>query len=78
MSITVKRIIRRALDILCFVIGPTILVISLLDFVQQVAHHPSFADDRFGVGIGVALITFGFLRMYWSRHERNSEHPDSL
>lgn len=77
MSITVKPLIRKLLDILCFVVGPMILTTSLLDFMQWAAYQPLMADERFGVGLGVALIAFGFLRIYWSRHEQQSKQPYS-
>lgn len=70
-----KRFFPRAVDVLCFVVGPTILAVSLFHFARTALYYenPLVSDERFGIGLGVALIAFGFLRVHWARHENKPE-----
>ena len=70
-----KRLVRRAIDVLCFVVGPTIVAVSLFRFAWTVLYseYPLVSNESFNIGLGVALIAFGFLRMYWSRRANEPE-----
>ena len=71
-----KRFLHKLIDVICFVVGPTILAVGLFNFVWTVAVHGGefAAHEHFSIGVGVALIAVGFLRLHWLRNERQSDN----
>jgi hypothetical protein len=65
----------KLLDVICFVIGPTILVASIFNFdFREATGDNSIAvayiygnDARASIAIAVALISFGILRRNWRK-----------
>ncbi len=66
---------KQLLDILCFIVGPMIIAYNLLDFrFGQYLRHDAFRyyymdDTQIFIAIGIALVCWGFLRMYWKKNE---------
>lgn len=66
----------KIVDIICFVIGPLLLVIFLFGFEHRGLIGSGYAnplyyplESRIGIGIGVVLICIGFLRRYWRKKD---------
>jgi hypothetical protein len=80
-------IIRRFFDAVCFVGGPIITVYFLLSvrhgggrsggltegFSPIFYYYPN--TSKIGMGVGIALICLGFLRIYWRKKEWDKEKP---
>ncbi len=65
------KINNRIIDIFTFVVGPLITIISLLSWkmkYNRFFYYP--AEAKVGIGVGIALICFGFLWRYWRKHEK--------
>ena len=68
-------ILARSLDIVCFVLGPAILVANALDFKfkEELGDNSITVgyfferDTRNLIALGVALIALGFVRRSWMR-----------
>lgn len=65
-----KNIFTKLIDIICFVIGPVVLVVNLISFennmlAESLIYYPK--SVRAGIGLGVALIAIGFLMKYWKK-----------
>jgi hypothetical protein len=69
-----KRGVHKLIDVICFVVGPTILAVGLFNFAWTIVAYggESAPREHFSVGIGVALIAVGFLRVHWLRSDRQS------
>jgi hypothetical protein len=69
-----KRFLHKLIDVICFIVGPTTLAVGLFNFVWTLAAFGgAFAPrEHVSIGIGVALIAAGFLRLHWLRTERQS------
>jgi hypothetical protein len=61
---------QRVVDVMCFVVGPVLVVVNTLYiFASRRKFHSSVFDvdaEYYGVAIGVALIAFGILRRRWN------------
>lgn len=70
MSVAVKKLFGKVVEVICFVLGPTLIITNVLDFEVTyrglISYHK---DTRANIGIGVALVAFGVLRRYWSKKE---------
>jgi hypothetical protein len=78
-------ILKRLFDVICFVIGPFITIFFLFGFGHRGPkgyvpgggsirlYYP--LESKIGIGIGVALICIGFLRIYWRKKEWDKEKP---
>ena len=72
--------VSKAFDVICFVIGPFITIVSLLGFRGStlgfsgggVRYYYSL-ESKIGIGIGVALICVGGLRIYWQKKNKIEE-----
>jgi len=68
-----KKFISRFFDIICFVIGPIMMVFHLLSFDYQglvgsgprTIYYPD--PSKLGIALGVALICIGILRKFWAK-----------
>ena len=67
---------KKMLDVICFVLGPLILIISIFSFdhkglIGMGGPNPIYysVESLAGIGIGAALICIGFLRIYWRKGE---------
>ena len=72
----IKKFRQKIFDIICFVIGPLITVISFFSFESRggierftSASYYFPLGAKIGIGIGVSLIFLGGLRIYWRRRE---------
>jgi hypothetical protein len=71
-------ILARGLDIVCFVLGPAILVANALDFkFKEAVGDNSITigyffepETRNWIAFGVALIALGFVRRSWIRERK--------
>lgn len=61
---------KKFLDCICFVGGPFVLALFLSGLSGSDIWFGWSGNDQFGIGFGVALICFGFLRKYWERSYR--------
>ena len=62
-----KRLLGRLFDLLCFVLGPVLIVVGLLDFSYRRDSYYYSDDTAIVVAVGVALVCLGFLRRHWTR-----------
>ena len=64
-----KRLFARAVDVLCFVVGPVLLVRGAFVYLGYDHSERRFyaADTLNWIAVGIALIAFGLLRMFWTR-----------
>ena len=67
---------NKILDIICFVFGPLLLVISIFSFEHEGLIGIGYSnpiyyplESRVGIGIGAALICIGFLRRNWRKKD---------
>jgi hypothetical protein len=67
-----KPVFHKLIDVICFVVGPTILAVGLFNFAWTIATLGGefAAREHFSIGIGVALIAVGLLRLHWLRNDR--------
>ena len=58
-----KMLIRKFLDVVCFLLGPFLAATGVASFL------PSYGSDErhFAFALGISLICFGFLRIYWRK-----------
>lgn len=70
-------------DILCFIIGPALIAYNLFDFSigkipllvldgdydKQKIYYYYKQDTQYVIAFGVALVCWGFLRIYWKKNE---------
>lgn len=63
-----KIFFARVLDFVCFVVGPTMFVANVLDYGRK----GYSGDASFFAGIGVGLVAFGILRIYWARTQKKA------
>ncbi len=70
-----NKIKNKLVDILCFIIGPMIIAYNLFDFrFGQYLGHDAFRyyymeDTQIFIALGVALVCWGFLRLYWKKNK---------
>ena len=57
-------------DFICFVLGPFIVVVSLLSFEHGRRGFYFPGESKIGIAIGIALICIGFLRAYWRKNKK--------
>ena len=72
---------NQLLDILCFIIGPVLIAFNLFDFssrvrtpmvlssedVSHLLYYYYKQDTQVLLSLGVALVCWGFLRIYWKK-----------
>ena len=73
-----NKIINKLVNILCFIIGPMIIAYNLFDYRIgpgriKTGEKPAFfyyykEDTQILIAIGVALVCWGFLRIYWKKN----------
>ena len=68
------NIFNKILDIIYFVFGPFLLIISIFSFKHKGLIGDSYSnpiyyplESKVGIGIGVALICIGILRRNWRK-----------
>ena len=66
-----KPLLNKLIDVSCFIAGPVLLAVNVVsfeasDYSDSAIYYPS--DARFGIGLGIALIAFGILRIYWRKN----------
>lgn len=66
--------LKKLLDVICFVFGPSLLIISIFSFDHKgltgmEGSNPLYypVESIAGIGIGAAFICLGFLRRYWEK-----------
>ena len=72
---------NHLLDIICFIIGPVLIAYNLLDFTSRRWLYIGPSDNgtdflyyyydqhtQLLFSIGVALVCWGFLRIYWKKN----------
>ncbi len=65
--------IKKIIDVLCFVIGPVLLVFPLYSLFQSWRYD----EGKFILLMfGVALICFGFLWRRWAKEEKGNDEKD--
>jgi len=67
---------KKILDVICFVFGPVLFIISIFSFGYRGLsggglYYPS--DSIFGIGLGTTLICIGFLRIYWRKNKNTNK-----
>lgn len=69
----------KIIDVICFVIGPFITVLSIFSFSPSHrglggSRGGYYSDEsKIGIGIGVALICIGILRKHWRKDTINQD-----
>ena len=62
---------HRLLDVICFVLGPVLVVVNLLYFFASKKRYDTsgllVGAELYWIGVGVALIALGMLRRYWGK-----------
>ncbi len=69
--------ITKFFDVICFVVGPVIAIVSLLSFSPALSGRSLLSNVGIhydeealaGIAIGFILIFFGFVRAYWRKKE---------
>ena len=68
------NLLKKIFDIICFVFGPSLLIISIFSFKHKGLIGTGYSnpiyypfESKVGIGIGVALICIGFLRRNWRK-----------
>lgn len=70
-----KTLFNKFIDVVCFILGPFILVINIVNFENDdllygaIYYYHYSQSTRLAIGLGVALIAFGLLRIYWRRNK---------
>lgn len=66
------------IDILCFIIGPFLIAYNLFNFEvggigrirdNDIPYYFFEGATRFLITLGIALVCWGFLRLYWKKNE---------
>jgi len=63
-----RRYSSRALDLLCFVVGPMLIAANVADYLNRRRYYSS--DSGVYLTIGVGLLAIGFLRIYWAKKNK--------
>jgi len=66
-----NNFLSKFVDVICFVIGPTIFVCSAFSF--RYFYRGDYPFAIIGIGIGVALICMGILRKHWRKKVSNEK-----
>jgi hypothetical protein len=61
------HLLHKVFDLVCFVIGPIVLVFNLFSFGPYSFSYGE--SERLGITIGVGLISLGFLSRRWSKKD---------
>ena len=61
-----KKVLSKLFDIVCFVVGPVLVVSNFLGY-SQYSSYDRLQDAKIGIAIGVALICIGLLTKYWTK-----------
>lgn len=66
-----KLVAARVIDLLCFVIGPVLIVVSSFSFSAPRTRYDSNKEGALMlIGVGIALVAFGLLRKYWAMKDK--------
>jgi len=65
----IMNIIKKIFDIICFVGGSFLLGYSLFNFLGAQIRY--FESSRIGIGLGLSLISLGFLVNKWRKENEN-------
>ena len=65
--------LSKLLDVIFFVIGPVVLIVNVFNFGHNGRRGSIYIEYDAGaliaIGVGVALIAFGLLRIYWNKNK---------
>jgi hypothetical protein len=61
------KIVSKILDVVCFVLGPVVLVTNTLEYFRGITGG---GDSLFFIAIGFGLICIGLLRKYWKKEAK--------
>ena len=63
-----KAKIDRAIDVICFVVGPVLIAANIPSYLDREETRYSDAPALF-ISLGIGLFAIGILRIYWAKYK---------